>query len=161
MKNILILSVAIALSSCSPNQTGISSEQENELPENTFNQELADKYGADEYGMKMYVMAFLKSGPNRDYSDEEGKELQKAHMDNMDVLIKENKLVLAGPFGGDSEFRGIYIFNTNSIDEARAWTETDPAIKAGSLEMELLPWYGSAAVMAIKDLHGQIAKKDI
>ena len=30
----------------------------------TFNQALAEKLGADEYGMKMYVMAFLKKGPS-------------------------------------------------------------------------------------------------
>jgi len=27
--------------------------------------------------------------------------------------------------------------------------------------MELIPWYGSAALMKVKDLHKQLAKKEI
>jgi uncharacterized protein YciI len=50
------------------------------------------------------------------------------------------QLILAGPFMGDGEIRGIYIFNVKTLEEAKALTETDPAIQAGSLVMELLPW---------------------
>ena len=43
-------------------------------------QALADELGADPYGMSKYVMAFLKKGPNRDRSPEEGAALQRAHL---------------------------------------------------------------------------------
>lgn len=119
---------------------------------------LAEKYGADDYGMRQYVIAFLKSGPNRDRSPEEAQKLQAAHMANIGRLAEEGKLQLAGPFMGDGDLRGIYIFNVTTVEEARALTETDPAIQAGSLVMELHPWYGSAAVMAIPELHERLQK---
>ena len=53
------------------------------------------------------------------------------------------------------------MFDTSEIEEAEKWTATDPAIQAGSLEMELVQWYGSAALMAINDLHYKIAKTPI
>ncbi|MBK9491896.1 MAG: hypothetical protein IPO07_26175 [Haliscomenobacter sp.] len=38
-----------------------------EITENTdYDSLLAQKLGSDDYGMKPYVMAFLKAGPNRD-----------------------------------------------------------------------------------------------
>jgi hypothetical protein len=48
------------------------------------------------------------------------------------------------------EVRGIYIFDVQTIEEARKLTASDPAVKAGTLVMELHPWYGSAA---LKDLN--------
>lgn len=121
---------------------------------------LAKALGADEYGMKQYVMAFLKIGPNRDRSPAEAAELQKAHMENIGRLAKEGKLVLAGPFMDGGEIRGIYIFNVATIEEAKKLTETDPAIKAGSLVMELHPWYGSAALMKVNEIHEMLPTKE-
>ena len=68
---------------------------------------------------------------------------------------------MAGPFFGNEDLRGIYIFDVQSIDEARLLTETDPSIKQGVLVMELKEWYGSAALMAIPKIHPTLAKKDI
>lgn len=123
-----------------------------------YDQELAEKYEADDYGMKTYVMAFLKKGPNRDLPKEEMEKLQKAHLENISRMAAEGKLLLAGPFYGDQDLRGIYIFDVHTLEEAEALTSTDPAIKAGSLEMELIKWYGSAAISAIPELHKKLAK---
>jgi len=82
-------------------------------------------------------------------------------MDNITRLAEEGKLVLAGPFLDTGETRGIYIFNVETIEEAEELTSTDPAIKAGRLIMELHPWYGSAAVVQINELHKKIAKINI
>ena len=120
---------------------------------------LAKKLGADEYGMRVYVMAFLKAGPNRSRSKEEAQKLQAAHMANINRMAAEGKLVLAGPFEDNGELRGIYIFNVATVAEAEALTKTDPAIQAGTLVMELHPWYGSAAVMMINEVHDKIQKK--
>jgi uncharacterized protein YciI len=122
---------------------------------------LAKKYGADAYGMKKYVIAFLKRGPNQGLDSLQKVELQKAHMENIGKLAEEGKLVLAGPFFGNDDLRGIYIFDVESIDEAKKLTETDPAIQQQSLVMELKEWYGSAALMAVNDLHKRIAKIEI
>lgn len=122
---------------------------------------LIRKLHADDHGMKKYVMAFLKKGPNRDQDSATAAALMRAHLDNIGRMAKEGKLVLAGPFLDDTELSGIYIFNVETIEEARALTETDPAIKAGRLVMELHPWYGSAALQEIVKMHGKISRKKI
>ena len=76
-------------------------------------------------------------------------------------MAEAGKLVLAGPFFGDGDLRGIYIFDVESIEEAEQLTQTDPAIQAGSLVMELKQWYGSAALLEIGKIHSAIAKKEI
>jgi uncharacterized protein YciI len=121
---------------------------------------LIAQLGADDYGMKNYVMAFLKKGPKRWMLDSAtAANLQKAHMENIVRLADEGKLVVAGPFLDNTELRGIYVFNVKSIEEAQKLYETDPAIKAGSLEMELHPWYGSAALLKVTEIHAKLAKK--
>jgi len=126
-----------------------------------FDAEKAEKYGADDYGMKKYVFAFLKRGPNRSLPKEEADALQMAHLENIGKLAQEGKLVLAGPFFGNDDLRGIYIFNVDSLEEAKTLTETDPAIQAGSLTMELKEWYGSAALMAVNQIGLTLANKSI
>lgn len=120
---------------------------------------LVRKTGADEYGMRHYVMVFLKSGPRKDIPKDSLPIIQKGHMENIGKLAKEGKLVVAGPFEEKSDLRGIFILNTASMDEARKLTESDPAVKAGRLIMELHPWYGSAALMEVNGIHEKIQKK--
>ena len=125
-----------------------------------YNPEIAQKYGADEYGMRKYVMAFLYRGPNT-VPEKEAAQLQAAHLKNIQRMAKEGKLSLAGPFFDNGELRGIYIFNVTSIKEAEALTNTDPAIKAGTLRMDLKEWYGSAALMGVNELSKSVTKKSI
>ncbi|MDQ2177962.1 YciI family protein [Marinifilum sp. D714] len=141
--------------SCSSNQPN-----ENKV-KNGYNAELATKLKADQYGMSKYVMAFLKRGPVRSQDSITAAKLQKAHLENIERLAEEGKLVLAGPFFDDGEIRGIYIFNVESIEEAKALTETDPAIKAGRLVMELHPWYGSAALKQVNKIHKSLQKQNV
>lgn len=117
--------------------------------------------GADQYGMKRYVLAFLKRGPNRSQDSLTAANLQKAHLQNINRMAEEGKLVLAGPFMDDSDIRGIYVFNVTTVEEARALTETDPAIQAGRLVMELHPWFGSAALPLVTPLHRRMEKKNV
>lgn len=129
--------------------------------ESLFDSNLAKKFGADEYGMKMYVMAFLNAGPNRDQDSIEVERLQRAHMDNINRMAEEGKLIIAGPFMDDFKTKGIYIFNVKTVKEAEELTATDPAIKAGRLVMELHPWYGPAGLMALDSIQKKITKKQI
>jgi uncharacterized protein YciI len=146
--------------SCKPEvQVNVKTTEPSES-EITYDSILAQKTGADEYGMKHYVMAFLKAGPNRDQDSVTAAEIQKGHMANIQRLAKEGKLVVAGPFEDDGELRGIFVFNVATLEEAKALTESDPAVKAGRLIMELHPWYGSAAIMEINELHQKLTKKN-
>lgn len=120
---------------------------------------LAKKLGADQYGMKKYVLAFLKRGPVKISDSTERAKLQMGHMENIQRMADLGKLVLAGPFLDKQDIRGIYIFNVETIEEAQQLTETDPAIKAGTLVMELHPWYGSAALMQVVSTHSTLSKE--
>jgi len=114
--------------------------------------------GADQYGMRQYVMAFLYAGPNRSQDDSTRMDLQRKHLDNINRLAEEGYLAVAGPFLDDGDLKGIYLFNVTTVEEARELTGTDPAVKAGSLVMELHPWYGSAALFEVNEIHKKIAK---
>lgn len=126
-----------------------------------FDSGLAQKLGADEYGMKTYVLAVLKTGKARIEDKNEINKLQAGHLKNIVRLSEEGKLVLAGPFiaGGDS--RGVYVFDVRTIDEAKELTETDPAIQLGIFEFELYLWYGSAALPELSNIHMKIQKKSV
>lgn len=125
----------------------------------TYDAELAKSLGADEYGMKEYVFCILKKGSNTTASKEERAKLFEGHMANINKLADEGKLVVAGPFmENDRNYSGIFIFNVTTVDEAQKLVESDPAVKAKIFEVELTPWYSSAALQQIAKMHDQIAK---
>jgi uncharacterized protein YciI len=90
--------------------------------------------------MNMFYLAFLKSGPNRTQPAAEAEEIQKSHIANIERLAKSGKLVAAGPFGDDGALRGIFVFRVGSLEEAQSLSDTDPAVKAGRLVLEIHPW---------------------
>ncbi len=159
----IILMALLFVSACAGKSEDTSittktSEKTTENPSGAYDAELAEKLGADDYGMRQYVMAFLKAGPNRNQDEAEATAIQKAHRANISRLADEGKLVLAGPFFDEGDFVGIFIFNVTTVEEARTLTESDPAIQAGRLVMELHPWYGSAALMQVNETHKKLSK---
>jgi len=128
-----------------------------------YDAELAKRLGADKMGMRKYVLALLKTGPNdAAIADKEKRaELFKGHFRMIERLAGEGKLVLAGPFNDErKEFRGLYIFNVETIEEAQKLTETDPSIKAGIFRVEFIKWYGSAALMEVNNIHSRILQEN-
>jgi uncharacterized protein YciI len=67
--------------------------------------------------------------------------IQQGHMANMDRLAAMGKLVVAGPFDDDGDWRGIFIFDCNTEAEVKELLATDPAIGAGRLAYEIHPWW--------------------
>lgn len=131
------------------------------LAQSTYDAELAQKLGADDYGMKTYVMAFLKRGPNQSLSKAEAQKIQQGHLENILRMADEGTLLMAGPFLDTGAVRGIYIFNVASLEEAQKLTESDPAIQAGTLVMELKKWYGPAALQEVYAISKKTTKKSI
>lgn len=112
-----------------------------------YDEALSKKLGADDYGMKNYVFVILKTGENKTTDKEERNRLFRGHMENIQRLVGNGKLVVAGPFGeNDKTWRGLFILNVKTVEEAKELVQTDPAIKAGIFDVELVPWYGSAAL---------------
>jgi len=115
-----------------------------------YDPSLAAEFSADEYGMKMYIFVILKTGTNQTKDQAFLSEKFSGHMNNINRLVEEKKLVIAGPFDQNSQsYRGLFILNNvATVDEANVLLQTDPAIQAGLLDVELFPWYGSAALPA-------------
>jgi len=83
------------------------------------------------------VFVFLNSKPDKEeITAEAEEELQNAHRENIDKLVDEGKLIVAGPFDGGG---GIFVLTTDQVSIARAWLESDPAIKANRWDIELYP----------------------
>lgn len=114
-----------------------------------YDADLAKKYGADDYGMKAYILVMLKTGSNTDTVKSIRNESFRGHMNNINRLVKEEKLILAGPLGKNKQtYRGIFILNVKTITEAEELLKTDPAFKAGYLAADFFEWYGAAALSA-------------
>ncbi len=125
---------------------------------NLFDGELAAKLGADERGMKQYVLCILKTGPkDAEIKGEERQKIFAGHFANISRLADENKLAVAGPFGkNERSYRGLYIFNVATVEEAEKLVVLDPAVKAGVFVAELTPWYGTAAMMVVSETHKKL-----
>jgi uncharacterized protein YciI len=121
---------------------------------------LAKRLGADEHGMRHYVLVVLKTGPKRMPDGKERDAMFAGHFANIDRLAKEGKLAVAGPFSDDpAGWRGLFVFAVDDVDEARRLTETDPVIRNGEMVAEYHSWYGSAATMMVAELHGKLTPK--
>ena len=72
---------------------------------------------------------------------QEVMDLQEAHLANIRRLAETGKLIAAGPLTDDDDIRGVYIFRVDSMEEALELTQTDPAVQAGRLAIDLHPWW--------------------
>ena len=124
-----------------------------------YDEALAKKVCAPDNGMKTYVFCLLTTGTNITATPEEKKKWFEGHMANINKLASEGKLVMAGPFmKNDKNYRGIFIFNCTTIEEAEKLVNSDPAVQANLLKADLTVWYGSAALVLMDELHKKITK---
>ena len=79
----------------------------------------------------------------------ETMEIQKAHLANISKLAETGLLVLAGPIGDDGKLRGLFFFDVKTMEEARKLADSDPAVRAGRLRVELHPWWGTTALRGL------------
>lgn len=95
------------------------------------------------FEMKQYYFVMLTKGERRHEITDTNvmKEIQKGHLDNINRLAEMGKIVVAGPFGDNGNWRGIFIFDCPTEQEVKDLLNTDPAIKAGRLAYEIHPWW--------------------
>jgi len=69
--------------------------------------------------------------------------LQAGHMANLMRRYQEGSLVGSGPIlDPKSALRGLFFFKAQSVAEVTPLVATDPAIAAGRLKIDLVPWHG-------------------
>jgi uncharacterized protein YciI len=130
-------------------------------PNPKYDKAFADSLGASEYGLKKYVMVILRTGSNKTTDKRFIDSCFKGHFSNMGVMNKAGKLVVAGPFGkNDKNYRGIFILNVPTIEEAKELVKNDSAVKENLLEPEFIIWNGSAALPMYLMYHEKVQKNN-
>lgn len=120
---------------------------------------LARRLNSDEFGMKKYTLVILKTGPYQEQDAKRRDSLFRGHMANIERLVDEGRLSVAGPFmKNELSYRGLFILNTEVLDEAKNWLQPDPTIALGIFEPIFLVWYGSAALPEYLDAADKIWK---
>ena len=140
--------------------TVVAAKPENTTANPNYDKTLAEKLKGDDYGMKTYVFVALKTGTNKTTDEKYIDSCFTGHMGNIMRLVDEGKLVVAGPFGkNDLAYRGLFIFNVATKEEAEALLKTDPAVSSKLLAYDLIPWYGSAALPEYLEVSDKIWRK--
>ncbi len=95
------------------------------------------------FEMKQYYFVMLTKGERRGEITDTAviNEIQRGHMANINRLAEMGKIVVAGPFGDNGNWRGIFIFDCPTEEEVKELLNTDPAVKAGRLAYEIHPWW--------------------
>jgi len=136
----------------------LSAFAQTEIP--VYDSVLAARLGADEYGMKSYVLVILKTGTNNLGPGAERDSLFAGHLKNINLLADAGKLIIAGPLGENkNSYRGIFILNVVTLSEAKELLNTDPVIRENVMEADLYNWYGSAAISEYLEVHKRITRK--
>jgi len=94
--------------------------------------------------VKQFWLVMIKTGPNDNVITDstERNKIFAGHFANMERLHKEGILKVAGPFGKNNfTWRGLFILDCATIEEAEAIVKTDPAVAAGIFVVDIVPWY--------------------
>lgn len=126
MKPLLVVTVCVAL---------------NALPAIHAEENSKPAPAASQYEMTTYYLGILMRGPNASTGTTEDREkIQAAHLANIVRLHDAGKILVAGPFADNGEWRGVFIYKCASLQEAQELAATDPAVQAGRLRIEIHPW---------------------
>ena len=92
-----------------------------------------DKGKNAEPQIRQYWFVMLTKGTNRTHDSATAAKIQQGHLANITRLYNEGKLKVAGPFGDDGAWRGIFVFDCETKEEVEKLLQSDPAIAAGRL----------------------------
>ncbi len=96
--------------------------------------------------MKRYVFMMLEAGENRSHDSIQAIKIQAGHMDHLNKMAESGKLIMAGPFEKGDPYRGLLIFDLETIEEAEMMERDDPAVVAGRLKMKTFYWWSAKGV---------------
>jgi len=102
-----------------------------------------DESTQDTIIMQQYFIAFLKRGPVRNQNEEEAERIQQEHLAHLGKMYELGYADISGPFGDDGDIRGITIYNVPTLKMADSLANSDPAVKAGRLKIEIHPWWAA------------------
>jgi len=94
--------------------------------------------------IRQYWLVILKTGPaDKEITDTaQRNKIFTGHFSNMNKLYNEGILKAAGPFGkNDFTWRGLFIMDCKTKEEAESYVKTDPSVAAGIFIVDIVPWY--------------------
>ncbi len=97
--------------------------------------------------IKQFWLVVLKTGPQDKVITDSAQRAKifAGHFSNMERLYKEGILKVAGPFGkNDFTWRGLFILDCATKEEAEKYVKTDPSVEAGVFITDIVPWYSEA-----------------
>ena len=77
-------------------------------------------------------MLFAIIGKDGPEGQEKRKLYRDGHIERLEKLEREGKVILAGPFGDQSG--SLIVFEADSLEEAKAFAAGDPYVKKGVFE---------------------------
>jgi uncharacterized protein YciI len=94
--------------------------------------------------IKQYWFVMLTKGSNRSQDSVTAAKIQEGHMANINRLYYAGKLKVAGPFGDDGDWLGLFVFDCATKEVVEQLLKTDPAVAAGRLNYDIRPWWTAA-----------------
>jgi uncharacterized protein len=94
--------------------------------------------------IKQFWLVVLKTGPkDKEITDTaQRNKIFAGHFGNMERLYNEGILKVAGPFGkNDFTWRGLFILDCKTKEDAENYVKTDPSIAAGIFVVDIVPWF--------------------
>lgn len=100
------------------------------------------------YHMKQYWFVLYLTGPDTTQLDSATSAgLLKQHLDHQGEQARRGLIQVAGPFGDNSDWRGLLIYDCETREEVVGYLEQDPFVKRGRLKYEVHPWYGAVGTV--------------
>jgi uncharacterized protein YciI len=91
--------------------------------------------------MVVRSLIFVKRGPKwTDEASADGERIQHEHVAGVLRMLGDGRLAAAGPFEGEADPMGVFVFRTDTTEAKRLAAE-DPGVKAGRMAMEFHPWF--------------------
>jgi uncharacterized protein len=99
-----------------------------------------------------YELVLLWSARDRaELEPQAAERIQRQHLGHLEAMRAAGHLLIAGPLLNqpDPRLRGICVYRTGSAARALELASSDPAVRAGQLEVEAMTWYTRPGALAI------------
>jgi uncharacterized protein len=100
--------------------------------------------------LEAFELVLLRTPENPPaFQDAEVGRIQAEHLAFYAGLRESGQVVTNGPVmeQPDPSLRGIAFYRVGSLEQARGLAETDPAVRAGRLAVEVMTWYCAPGTM--------------
>ncbi len=106
----------------------------------TFDITIADST----YHMKKYWFVLYTTGDDTTRLDSlTSAKLLDEHLAHQDEQSKRGLIQAGGPFGDNSTWRGLLLYDCETREEVEGYLRQDPFVKRGKLKYEIHPWFGA------------------